>query len=950
MLLIIFALFVPYGKAAEKQKASVRMEARPNEVYQGESFILKIYCDGFDNPAKPDMSYLSSEFQLEDLGAENRNSTMITIVNGQQSRIEDRGITYNFRLTPKASGRIRIEPPIIKDGNRTLTITPIEIEVVPPGKQDLVGLEMSGPKKEIYPLIPFRISLTVYVKALPGKYQDRDPVLAIADHTDPGALYIPWMEDGKLEKGLIPSKNWEDWIMSFRNTNGGFIVNNIRINDPFDFGFSMFQNRSRSALFLPPGQKTERKIANGQKISCWKYVFEREFQAEKPGEFSFDPASMKGVFASGNDDSSLKPENIYVISSPLTVRVKDVPEENRPKDYIGAFGEFTWKADFTPKKVRVGEALTLTLALEGTGSLLQVKPPLLESIPEIAKNFKVYPPSENITKNKAVFTWSIRALKAGKITFPAVPISYFDVKSEKFVSISSDPIPIQADPSEVLSTGTVPQNRKMSKSIVLTRSSEGIFANLTDPNGAINQKIALRDWVKNSLILFGSAFFFFCAVQILKKGKIASFRKQRENAHIARSDFQEGIRMLEQSGAEDPSLAASKIRNAFLVPVQEYFNRSIDTLTASETDAFLVRLSAQKNGAFLPDIRRLFEQLEELRYGHEKSTLLEIIRTAPALFEEWNEFLSERRTRKFLRNLMKKNKNDLSALKMILILSGILFCGITGCSSADQNDQKAFNEAIRVFDEAEQKESGLKEKTAQDKENEQKSDDARDLFLKSAAIYQGIIDRGTESGPLFYNQGNAYYRAGEKAKALACWRKAARYMPQNSYLISNIEMVAPKENSVRPLFELIFFWQNRIGYPAKYQLSVLSGIFAFAGFLGLLLFSLMKKDLSKKEAARYQRKRRFCLNITLIFGLLFAILSTSFLYDIYRFDYRQYGIVQAKEAIPRKGNSLQYEPLYKEALPELSTVSLLEDRGNWYRVKFSDQQEGWLQKKDLLVY
>lgn len=952
LLFFVFMLLVPYGKADEKQQPTVRMEARPHKIYKGESLILKIYYDGFKQPQKPDMSYLAPEFQVDDLGEENRNSTMITIVNGRQSRIEDRGITYNFRLTPKAAGRIRIEPPVVKEENRILEIAPVQIEVVPPGNQDLVKLEMFGPEKEVYPLTPFRISLVVYVKALPGKYQNTDPVLAISDRIDPSALYIPWMEDGKLPKGLVPVKNWEDWIMSFRNTGGGFIVNNIRVNDPFDFGFSMFQNRSRSALFLPSGQKTDHGKEKGQKIAYWKYVFEREFQAEKPGEFSFEPATIKGIFAKGNDESTLEPENIYTLSSPLTVRVKDVPDTNRPKDYIGAFGEFTWKANLVPKKVRVGEAMTLTLTLSGTGSLLQVKPPLLDSLPGIAENFKLYPPTENITENQAVFTWSIRALKAGKITFPPISISYFDVRAEKFVSLSSEPIPLQVEQSEILSTGSFPDHKRSSRSNTLTRSSEGIFANYTDPSGEINQKVSLHDWIKTSLILFGSVLMIFFIAQILKKGKISSFRKHLENAYAARSAFQEGINILERADEKDPSSAAIKIRNAFLIPVADYFPRSIDTLTGSETDQFLARLSDLKNDrSLLSGIRRLFDQLEELRYGHEKSTLLEMIRSAPRLFDEWNGFLAERKTRKHLKNMMKKDKKNISSslFRSILMIGGILSLGLSGCSHEYTTEISVFKDAIQTFDKGEQAELTSKENKGSSEE-QTGSETAKDLFLQSAALYQGMIDRGTESGPILYNQGNAYYRAGEKAKALACWRKAARYIPRDSYLVSNIEMVAPKENSVRPLFELIFFWQNSIGYPSKYKGALWGGILSFTGFLCLILLSLTKKNLSEKGTTLYLRKRRFLVNFTLISGLLFLVMSASFLYDIHRFDYRRHGIVQVKEAIPRKGNSLQYEPLYKEALPELSSVSILEDRGNWYRVEFPDRQEGWMQKKDLLVY
>ena len=60
-------------------------------------------------------------------------------------------------------------------------------------------------------------------------------------------------------------------------------------------------------------------------------------------------------------------------------------------------------------------------------------------------------------------------------------------------------------------------------------------------------------------------------------------------------------------------------------------------------------------------------------------------------------------------------------------------------------------DSARVFQEAEQTFSQAK---------------SPDDYLKAAAMYQEILDRGYVSGAVLYNQGNALMRAGQRGRRL----------------------------------------------------------------------------------------------------------------------------------------------------------------------------------------
>lgn len=877
------------GLSGQEQSPSIKMKAQPAKVYLGETFYLQFYYSNFKKPTPPDLGYLSSEFDVKYLGEQNQSHSMISIVNGRQTKTQTREIVYVYRLKPKNSGTIQLEAPEVKEQNKTIQAASVLIEVIPPSEQELVRLEMKSSANEIYPLTPFAITLNVYVKELPGKYGESDPILSLGRRVEPTSLILPWLEDDKLEKGLIPAENWENWIKKYRNVRGGFIINNIRISEPLDFGFSLFDNSNRSILFLPEGEKTELTGKDGKKIRYWKYKFERTFQAEKTGNFVFDPVILKGIFAAVDVEDGLKAENVYTLSKPLTVKIKDVPSQGRPENYIGAFGSFDWSATIAPEKVQVGQALTLTLTLQGTGSLLQVKAPDLAKIPGLTDNFKIYPPYEEISGDKAVFTYSLRAVKEGSLEFPSVPISYFDVKTEKFVSLKSNPIKLDVLASKVLSNESLDlETRKgLRNNRVLTRSHEGIYADIEDSALSMNQKITLSSWLKSLSLPAAAGCFAWLILSLWGTGKFESLQKKREIQQQGQRLFSEGMKGLlpgsqnslsasNHSESEQPNFdrsasAVSKIRSAFLLPLNGFFNKSPETLSASEIDQLLDRFLAHKNNSkdvetLLKNVKTFFADLDRIRYGHE-TTVIENIRTsAPKLFNDWLDFIHSPYFKKTMKTSSSKKTKSL-IMKMILpfaLLSSITI--FTGCSTRSDSTAAAnIAEIKRLEQEAEKFENSLTNSDSSHSDNSKKNEKSngdslsnkkevtekkRDFYRKTAALYQGIRDRGIESGPLLFNQGNAFYRAGEEARALATWRTAQRYMPSDPYLKANIELLTAADSvQKKAVSEYFLFWQNKISYPMKFQFAWLGFILSIFFLLLWKLSIIQAKKISGNESA-----------------------------------------------------------------------------------------------------
>lgn len=251
---------------------------------------------------------------------------------------------------------------------------------------------------------------------------------------------------------------------------------------------------------------------------------------------------------------------------------------------------------------------------------------------------------------------------------------------------------------------------------------------------------------------------------------------------------------------------------------------------------------------------------------------------------------------------------------MRFVLVAALFVCLAGCGKAlDPASTAAFQQAQRSFDAA---------KTPMD-------------FLLAASLFQKIIDQGTESGAVFYNQGNAYMRGGQRGRAIACYRQAKRYLPRDPRLDANLQFALGGESprAVRPLLELVFFWQDWLSYPGKFQLSaVMAAVTWMLGIAGLFL-----------TPSFWRRAAIGGLAVTFLLGC-------SAMYDWYRFEQVRHGVVANREAIARKGNADSYEPALTASLPEGTEFTVVELRGNWLLVHLPAGQEVWLKSIEVVTY
>ncbi len=472
---------------AHAQAPEIIIELDRQEIYEGESVLYRVTLNHVENPTEPDLAGFD-DFQIAKLGEQSLDSRQITIINGVRSEIVRRGRQYNYRLTPLRTGSLTIPSPSAEIDGEVVTGREVALRVIPPDDQDTAILEVMVDRDSVYPMQPFTITLTLAIKALPGALADRDP---LSVQPDPPVLSVPWLDDEQVPDGLEPARSWREILEPMVSRRGhGVQINNIGSSSVF----SLFGREATA--FRPEPQQTTRTDKEGNDAEYWEFRFARTLIPRKLGDYNFSPVTLKGTFATDTQNGQLVGSRVFAVGSGATVNVQDVPLEGRPESFIGAVGNFEVSSQLAPRKARVGDPMTLTLTVKGQGSLEDARPPEIASLAGVEGVFRTYEATEETKGDSRRFTYSLRPLRSDASEFPSIPVSFFDVEEERYVTIGTDAIPVEISDAEELSDSEIVAARgDESTPAALQVSEGGVFANDSDLKSLRNQTIHPGRWL-----------------------------------------------------------------------------------------------------------------------------------------------------------------------------------------------------------------------------------------------------------------------------------------------------------------------------------------------------------------------------------------------------------------------------------------------------------------------
>jgi len=172
------------------------------------------------------------------------------------------------------------------------------------------------------------------------------------------------------------------------------------------------------------------------------------------GTYEIDPLEMEitaGVPIGRKDffgNMLMNDVSLTFTSGRKTIKVKALPQENKPLDFAGAVGNYKFSVTPSKTELKANESAQIKVELSGEGNLKLVTLPGIKT----PNGLEAYEP-----EHKEKIKTSLRGLSGsvydqyavvpqfrGKFIVPSVSFSYFNPKTEKYVSTTTEPIVLNA--------------------------------------------------------------------------------------------------------------------------------------------------------------------------------------------------------------------------------------------------------------------------------------------------------------------------------------------------------------------------------------------------------------------------------------------------------------------------------------------------------------------------
>lgn len=493
ILLLILCFFLPTQGFTE-----IRVDATitPESFPQNRAAMLTVTVSGARKTSNIKLP------KIENIEFHHRGqSSQISMSNGSVTSM----ISHNYLVQGRQSGKYTIGPIEVKAGKEILSTQPINFEITSGGQQ------ASRPKGE-----KIELSDIAFIE-----------VSELGTHY-PGEL-VPITIKVYLDQRFRPD------ITTLPVLQGSGVV--------------------MEQLSTKPFQSQESLNGRAFHVITWKTHLSGIKTGEHPISFSLDgtlliPQKRRATspfssFGRGSffDDSffddffnNYRRENVKISTSDLVFTVVDLPLEKQPESFTGAVGDFQLDIHASPLKVEVGEPITLTVSISGSGNFDLVEMPRFPT----GKNWKIYSPSSSFEKDDSALHHGVKTfeqaivLRDDKVqAIPALSFSYFDPERKEYISKVTPEIPLDI----VSYRSTTSQNTgvDLAKPSTITPSEPKMNSQF---NGLAPIQIEAGQFERNLKPLFKKTWYVATSVFLLLLSLFTAIVKYRRMRHLQHPEIE----------------------------------------------------------------------------------------------------------------------------------------------------------------------------------------------------------------------------------------------------------------------------------------------------------------------------------------------------------------------------------------------------------------------------
>jgi tetratricopeptide (TPR) repeat protein len=615
-------------------------------------------------------------------------------------------------------------------------------------------------------------------------------------------------------------------------------------------------------------------------------------------------------FLGGDPFGARRP--ITVHSEPLHLEVLPLPDAGKPADFSGAVGSFELHVAASPRELKAGDPVTITTTIEGDGNLDGIAPPVVADA-DALKTYPVQPiaqPSSNPTaaggRARIAYEQVVIPERAGTFTLAAPRFSYFDPAAGAYRTLTAPPIALavqaSAQPAAQAPVGA-PAATPARAAAPETLGRDIVF--IKDTPGALTP-IGRR--------LYRSATFW--ALQLVPLAlwmAVAMYDRRRKllraDPRLARFATAGRSARRAIAGAEAALRAGDRATfyDGLAAALREYLSAKLDLPPGAITaDGVAEHVHAR---GVSPEVAQGL---------HELLATCERVRFAPQAAADGDMRAALDHAASLVRALERERRLGSASARVALVLAivgatmriavvlAIVAAGALAPrllhADAAPSPNTIFFHANALYGE--------------------------ERYTDAAAEYERVLAGGVESGPLYFNLGNAYFKTGDVGRAVLAYERARRLMPADPDLQANLRFAREgAEPDAPPLVaRLLFPLATRLASDPL--LRVASGLWIAVVLLATLRRLVPALDVLGRRA-------------TAGFGVLLLIVATSAAYRVLAIELPSWAVVVAPQ-----GATVRFEPSASGTAHFTTTAGaklrVLTARDQWAQVERADGTRGWI--------
>ncbi|WP_298365094.1 tetratricopeptide repeat protein [uncultured Lutibacter sp.] len=206
-------------------------------------------------------------------------------------------------------------------------------------------------------------------------------------------------------------------------------------------------------------------------------------------------------------------------------------------------------------------------------------------------------------------------------------------------------------------------------------------------------------------------------------------------------------------------------------------------------------------------------------------------------------------------------------------------------------------------------------------------------YSRAVEVYLAIEEQGLESGDLYFNIANCYYKMNKVAPAIYYYEKALKIDPSHEDALVNIEFAKRMTIDVIEELPKTFFQRFSANIIQKYSFDTWAIIAVIASFLAAIMFLLYYFSFSSRKKLIY-----FNTSILAVFVLIVTVFFAF--KNLKTVQKNRTAIIFSSKVEIKNAPSTTSDEVFE--LHEGTKVIVLDELDNWKKIKIADGKIGWI--------